>query len=476
VTTFAVAKLTLLPGKDKGQASTAGASTKPRTVDVQFNPTSLRVQRQVSQRRSGLARKDQRVQYSSSNAATLSFDLEFDTAEEVSGDGQPVSVRTRTDPIHALVEPPRGAPASAPHRVLFEWGSFAFQGVVMQITEDFDYFATDGTPLRAKMSLSIEEQDPKYAALEKGSGARTDRAATGPGGAFTDFQRPQVLALEPSPGATPGHGGTRDPMGTVAARAGESVQQLATRVGGDPAAWRSLMSGLTSPVGLAAGTPVVIGPELDTPATIGQALGFAAGVITSQVQDLAAALGLAAAGSADLLGPVSTALDPTEAAGFALSAAGGLAAATQAVLAADTTERVRAARSAFVVPARPAMRAGRQAGPAAEPTGVSNAQLTPQPGFPPTVDVDPRALSYGRSLPLRSRVHTRTGDEARAGGSRSLTARARPAELLVSGVRAAPPWERLPRAASGRAAADLAQRSRDARASTMRWKPGGGCR
>jgi Contractile injection system tube protein len=461
MTTFAVAKLTLLPGKGKRtQTATANADGSPTSVDVQFNPTSLRVQRTVSQRRSGMSRKDQQVQFSAANAATLTFDLEFDTAEEV-GDSGPVSVRTRTDPIRELVEPPKGSPAGAPKRVVFEWGSFAFQGVVTQIVEEFDYFAPDGTPLRAKMSMTIEEQDPRYAALEKGSGARTDRAATGPGGAFVDFGPPPQQNTEIPPGPQPGHGGTRDPLASVPARAGESVQQLATRVGGDPGAWRSLMSGLTNPVGLAAGTPVIVGPELDFPAMIGQAFGFAAGATTSRVQDLATALGLTPASSADLDGPIGAALDRSEGAGFAISAVGGIAAASEAVLAADTAEAVRAARSAFDVPSRPDI-----AGDGALPTATGR----------PLTAVDQRALSYGRAVPLRGRVNTETGDEARAGGSRSLAARARPAELSAANVRSTPPWERLPQAASGRAVADLAQRGRDARFSTIRWKRGGGCR
>jgi hypothetical protein len=466
MTEFLTAVLILLPKKGGGGQQQPPQQNDKNTINVQFNPTSLRLQRQGSQLRSGMSAKDQQVQYPSTRAATLSFDLEFDTAEEFTGDrsgqgpAEPVDVRTKSQRIHQLVEPGTDNPAGAPNRVLFKWGTFEFQGVVTQLTEEFDYFAPNGTPLRSKMSLTIEEQNPKHEAKASGAGARTDETATQPGGAPAGSPLP-APGLQPTPGASPGRSGTADPRRNVPAQQGESVQQLAARLGGDPAAWRALMTDLTSPVGLPAGTSVVVGPEFEAPAAIGRALGFAAGVAQSPEQVLATALGLPSAGGAgippDVLptASVSGAASPTEAAGFALAAAGGLAAATRTVVAAQTAAAVRAERSAFAVPA--------------QPTGLA-------PTDPTATDVDPRALSYGRSLPLRSRVHTQTSDDARTGGPRSIAGRAQPAELPVSSARSAIPWERLPPAAAGRAAADRAQRVRDARFSTMRWKPGGVCR
>jgi hypothetical protein len=465
MTQFEVAKLTLLPGKDQSSGgSAAGGSQRVTTVQVQFNPTSLRVQRQTSHKRGGMLQKSQAVQYPSSQAATLSFDLEFDTAEEFTqergGAPRPVDVRTRTGPIRELVEPPSRDPAGAPSRVRFQWGTFAFQGVTTQINEDFDYFASDGTPLRAKLSLTIEEQDEKLAANLKGTGARTDRAATAPGGALTDLRAP--AGTDPPPGPQPGHSGTRNPLQTVAATQGESVQQLAVRLGGEPSAWRSLMNGLDSPVLLAGGTQVDVGPELAMPAAMGVAQGFAAGVAVDQVQVLAAALGLA---PGDRTGtpadPVVTSSSDVagqgQAAGFVLSAAGGLAAAVRTVQAAQAEGEVAVARSSFTVPRRPS----------GDDADLSTVR---------TDAVDPRQLAYGRSVPLRTRAHAPTAEDARTGGHRSLAARAQPAEVTGADPGPLPPWERLPPAGADRSASDVAQRGRDARASTMRWRPGGGCR
>jgi len=472
MTDYVPAVLILLPPAGKGgraSAKSASGSASKRSADenripVQFNPTSLRLQRQSSQRRSGMLTKNQQVQYPSTQAATLSFDLEFDSAEDVTegrtgqGAARPVDVRVRSGRISQLTQPATDEPAGAPNRVRFEWGTFAFQGVVTQLTEEFDYFAPDGTPLRSKISLTIEEQDPKLEAKERGAGARRDEGATLPGGSPA---RPPLPGpgLQPPPGATPGRGGTANRQQAVAAQEGESVQQLAARLGGDPAAWRSLMTDLSSPTALTAGTSVIVGPELDTSAVIGQATGFATGFAVSPVDVLATALGLPAGPSpADLQGAaVSGAASAFEAVGFVLSAAGGLAAATRTVVAAAAAAAVDAERSAFDLPAAS--------------TAFARVALPVAP-----VEVDRRAISYGRAIPLRSQLHAPTAADARIGGRRSIAARAAPAELTVSEAPSVRPWERLPPAAVGRAASDLAQRGRDVRASTMRWRPGGGCR
>jgi hypothetical protein len=438
------------------------ANQEPEPLVVQFNPTSLRLQHASNDVRGGTTELGQRAQYPSSRHVTLSFDLEFDTAEEQqftadegTATGRPVSVRTLTAKVRQFVQPPTDDSGNAPPRVRFQWGSFIFVGIVTQVSEDLDYFALDGTPLRAKLGVTISEQNLDHERNAAGPGARDDRGATEPGG---DPARPTGSAGGgPLPGAAPGRSGTGDVEDLVAALEGESAQQLAARIGGNPAAWRSLMNGLASPLALAAGTPVEVGPELDVAETVGRAAGFAAGVDLSAAEGLAGALGLSAAvgGAPTPSGPVvaGPATTAAEAAGLALAAAGGIAKASTQVLADASARRTAAERASFAVPAAPTTQAGEGEG-----------------------ELDPRALSYGRSLPLRARVHLPTLDAIKAGGRRSLAARARPAELPIGDQAGAAPWERLPPAAAGRSAADQAQRGRDARPSTIRWRPGGGCR
>lgn len=474
MTALAYARLTRLAVVPSGRAGQPETVTPeqpdpkspnpiPPTVEVQFNPTSLRVTYQNNLDKGGVSAGTQRRQYGSAQPATLSVDLEFDTAEEQrpnqnTGAAGPVDVRDKTARVRQFVQPPADRPSAAPPRVRFQWGTLIFDGIVTQVVEELDYFASDGTPLRAKLTVSITEQNLKFEAKATGSGARTDQAATEPGGSPDRSRntpdRSPAAATDPAPGPGPGRSGTSTPQRVEPAVAGESAQQLATRVGGNPAAWRSLMNGLDSPLGIPAGAPVAIGPELGTASTLGRAAGFAAGAAVSTAEELAQVLGLGPAQGPPgaLLGRAASAADSAAvAAGFALSAAGGVAAATAEVLTGQAGGEVAAARGAFAVPPVPAV-----------PVATGGV-------------LDPRSVTYGRAIPLRARVDLPTLADLAAGGRRSLAARARPVELPAAGPATAAPWERLPAVASGRAAAQRAQRGRDARPRTIRWRPGGEC-
>src|SRR5687767_10952868 len=90
--------------------------------DVQFNPTSLKITRQNNIDRGGGTARTQRRQNPSAQSATLTFDLEFDTAE---GDenGQPLDVRSQTLIIRQFVEPSKEKPKDPPPPIKFIWGT-----------------------------------------------------------------------------------------------------------------------------------------------------------------------------------------------------------------------------------------------------------------------------------------------------------------------------------------------------------------
>jgi len=251
--------------------------------------------------------------------------------------------------------------------------------------------------------VSIAEQDFAYEAKQKGASTRDARTAVPPGAT--------------PPGATPGSGGTTRPDRVEQAKAGESAQQLLARVGLDPDAWRGAMTGLDSPLALAGGTPVQLGPEVRGSAGLGAAAGFTAGAAPTSVAGLAAALGVPD-GTAPAPPPGHAVAGAEVAAGFALSAAGGIAAAAATVQAAATGQAVAQARAGFAVP--------------------GDAGVTAAVGV--TGGVDARASTYGRGVPLHAR--------AAVSGSASATvaSRARRPDAPPTGG-SAPPWERLPPAA-----------------------------
>ncbi|MER5728120.1 hypothetical protein ABT084_07130 [Streptomyces sp. NPDC002138] len=455
-------------GKDQPPAVvTAGPA-----VAVQFNPTTLRISRNNTVDRGGATTRAQQRQHPAMEGSTLTFDLEFDTSEQRSG-GQYVDVRRWTALVRQYAEPPPEQPADPPPVVRFVWGTLRYNGIVTQVNEELDHFAPDGTPLRAKVGVTLVEQNFAYEAHAEGPGTRDARTATEPGA--------------PRGGAAPGTSGTARPDRVERAREGESAQQLLSRLGLDPAGWRGAMSGLDSPLTLAAGAAVQLGAEVSAPAAGAGpwTAGFAGGAAATSVEGLAGALGLGAGLGVGLGAGVSTgpgggpgagggpdgggrvvagyggAADPL-AAGFALSAGGGIAASAAVVTGAAVDRATARARAAFEVPPAAASVAF-PGGPGGAPSGPASGRAA----------LDRRSLGYGRGVPLRARADPGTLAEVEAGGGRGLADRARRQEVPAPDPGAAP-WERLPPDPPGRTAADCEQRRRDAGPRTLRWTPRGG--
>jgi hypothetical protein len=329
---------------------------------VQFNPATLKISRNNNVDRSGATAKTQKAQRPSSEPASLTFDLEFDTAEQGSASAR-VDVRKWTALLRQFVETPPAPSTDPPPAVQFCWGTLIFNGIIEQLTEDLDYFASDGTPLHAKINVKISEQDFALEAT-KGAAAKDSKAARDPGAT--------------NPGTAPGSSGTQDPTQLVNALEGESAPQLLSRLGKDPAGWRAAMTGLDSPLGLTAGTPVQLGVEVDAAAGVGLTSHFTADSAVTSPARLTDALGLSvsAGGGAEVSG------------GFALSAAGGIGRAVTRVELAATDAAVRVSRAAFEVPVVTA------SGPAVP---------------------DARASTYGRGVPLQFRVAALPGPSIGSG-------------------------------------------------------------
>ncbi len=450
-------------------------------VRVQFNPASLRISRANNPDRGGDSTRTEKRQYTSQEHATLTFDLEFDTAEQGSGDSY-VDVREWTAVVRQFVEPPPDNPGNPPPLVRFVWGTLRFDGIVTQVNEELGYFAPNGTPLRAKVGVTVGEVDFKYEANDKGAGKRDAKAATDPGGQGA--------------GSVPGTSGTGRPQQLVQAQAGESAQQLLARLGLDPAAWRGAMQGLDSPLSLTAGLSVQLGAEVSAAGGIGLSAGFAGTVATTSVAGLAGALGMSAGGAGGVGGAGGAAgvaaggADDAMAAGFALSAGGGVAAALGTVLGARAAQAVDRARGAFSVPlpgGPSAAGASAGSGTNAGPSGSGRAMTGPVAGgssyggsYPVTdpgpagrAGADPRALTYGQGVPLRARADPGTVAAGTPAGGRALAARTRTVETAPTAA-VAPPWEQLPPPTAADAAAQCEQRRRDAPPSTLRWRPQGG--
>ena len=461
------------------------ADKKPTRVEgkgvhVQFNPTSLKLQL-TSAADSGKSTQRQAQQFTSTTPRTLTFELIFDTADE-GETGAAVDVREYTAAVEKFV---LASGDKAPPKVGFQWGAFVFNGVMTSCGEDFDLFSPEGVPLRAKLNVSITEQDPDFEASEKGAGAR-EAKATPPG---------------QSAAGQPGSSGTKTTDSTGIAIGGETAADFAVRMGLDASAWRGLSVGLDASLSLSAGLEIDFSAGL----SLGAGLGITVGAEASAGVSLEASFGLAASASVTAGAAASFGASGQAAAGMALSAAGGVKAAVETVKIMQAEAQAQAARAAFQAPPAPRGSPGVPAsaaatgaptlGPAALPPAVAAAaqaaaspgavRSVPQPARPdqprtplapssaaspaqsPLLTAripkppaprppasDPRSTSFGRGVPLRPRV---TGAANERGGPAMIAPRERAPEAPVTRDPTVAPWAALPAVTPGRAAADRHQ-------------------
>ena len=152
---MAVALATLTPMKN-------GGPDNSRKITAQFNPQSLRLSfRNLVAPPTGQRLTDGSCGGSGGSAAkqstgfvsTLnSLEFLFDTTETGA------DVRVTTLKIIRLLQLPG---TNAAPLVQFQWGSFLFNGTISSIEETIDYFSEAGVPLRATLTLSMENNEPQ---------------------------------------------------------------------------------------------------------------------------------------------------------------------------------------------------------------------------------------------------------------------------------------------------------------------------
>jgi hypothetical protein len=411
-------------------------------VPVQFNPATMRLQISNSTE-GGESRGRQTRQYLGSSSTTLTIDLIFDTADEGTTDA-PRSVRERTAIVEQFVFPKsQDQKKQAPPKLRFQWGPLVLDGVLDSINIDIEHFAPDGTPLRAKVAVSLKEQNSKYQFGATGPGANS-QSAPSPG--------------QPSPGL-PGSGAGASTQ-SAAAIAGETAADFAARVGLDPSAWRGLDIGASGSLSLDAGLEVGFSADLSVSAGLGVTAGVEAGVSAS----LEASVGLDASASVGVSASASFSADV--AAGFSLSAAGGVSAAIAQVQTASAATAVQQTAQAFSqsLPAAtgPAVQASPGAVVASSPppriglpdqprqplsqTGLPSAsQQAAAAPAPPPPRADSRANSFGFGVPLRSTVGNAATQRADVVvGSVVLKSQVGSGDPPLTNNPVIPPWIALP--------------------------------
>jgi hypothetical protein len=264
-----------------------------KTVDIQFNPESLRLT-YANENRGGNQPGGSGRQFVGTSTSKLSLELLFDTTEVRETSDNQNDVRKKTEQVAYFIKPktPQGGGDRSnrvPPGVSFEWGTFIFRGVVDSMDETLDYFSEQGVPMRATISLSIARQEIEFLFGTPGQAGGAGPAAPG----------------TPAPGAAP-HEPAQD---------GDSVQRMAGRKGRSDD-WKTIAAanGIDNPMRLEAGALLNMSAGASVGLGAGASASFGAGVSAGASVGAGASLGFGAGAGLSAGGQV----------GFSAGLGGGL--------------------------------------------------------------------------------------------------------------------------------------------------------
>jgi hypothetical protein len=218
----------------------AGNSDTPdlnNAVDVQFNPVTLKVNLANTLKANPTSSNTRATQFVDKSSSSLTVELVFDTTwiEAAAGgapgaieQGSDVRVQTRKIADAFLKPVEAGGKMQAPSRVLFQWGSFEFVGMVQSYDETLDFFSPKGRPLRATVALKLSEDRYQFRSNDS---------------AEQDMEQTPTLAFT---------GGGAEGGGSGAGNGAPAPNQSASPVPGTsdgPGSWRenALFNGVESP-------------------------------------------------------------------------------------------------------------------------------------------------------------------------------------------------------------------------------------
>jgi nucleoid-associated protein YgaU len=196
-------------------------------IPVLFNPEEYSLKRDISYSPAAvLGQSAPILQFVSGNQQTLDMELLLDTYEEHPEGGGTVAqgsdVRRLTAKITDLmnIDPATHAPPV----LLFAWASLTFTCVLSRVNQQFIMFLSDGTPVRARLTVTFDEyRNPELEAEE----IKRETA---------DYTKQHVVGQ------------------------GETLSSISAATYGDPALWRAIASrnAIDVPAALQTGATLVV--------------------------------------------------------------------------------------------------------------------------------------------------------------------------------------------------------------------------
>jgi len=320
-----IVKATLAPVTDEKGTKLSDADKWDAAVEVHFNPETLDIT--LTNNFTDSAGKSP-TQLVDETSAQLSLELQFDTTHTG------VDVRQDTGEIAEFLTPlsiekktANKKKAPPPKVVEFEWGAIVFQGYIDSYSETLEFFSPDGVPLRAKVSLSLTQQERDFDPRQDADGdpygtAGTDADPFGGGGE----DRPQ----DPG-GSVDRDTAARNGLDSARQAGTDAVQgasDAADGIGRGPAGFASAGAALGGGAGFGAGIGGGIGAGIGGGIGAGIGGGIGAGIGAGA----GAGIGLSAGASAGvgLSAGVGAGFSAGAGAGFGASAGAGFGASAGA--------------------------------------------------------------------------------------------------------------------------------------------------
>jgi nucleoid-associated protein YgaU len=204
----------------------------PDKLECMFNPTEYRLSQQVEVNRIPTpGRTGARAQYQSTTAVSLSMQLFFDDFASGKGDVTP-----QVSTLLSWQQPTsRSGSKPRPPLLSFTWGNkqlTSFRGILTQVGVTYTRFRRDGTPIQAKVDITLE-------------GEGLTLQTTNPTSHAIDSRRVRTLV------------------------SGESLQSLAFEEFGRATYWRSIaeLNGIDDPLRVEPGRALLIPSVADAART-----------------------------------------------------------------------------------------------------------------------------------------------------------------------------------------------------------------
>jgi LysM repeat protein len=145
------------------KAKIASVDNTSETIECHFNPDTMVLGRHVNWRfPDNIGRDVPKPKFVGGQASDISIELWFDTTDPpLDGSGNPVAdwkddVREHYKLLLTMTK--KDDSNKDPGPVRFEWGNFlSFTAVITQVTQTFTMFKMDGTPVRAKVNVTLKE-------------------------------------------------------------------------------------------------------------------------------------------------------------------------------------------------------------------------------------------------------------------------------------------------------------------------------